>query len=67
MVAGPGKFVSDGERIILGRSGGHVSPRMPYVCPFCLSFGYVLKVDKPVHSGDKGQETFKLVREILSK
>ena len=34
---------------------------------FCLSLGFVLKVDKGVHSGDKGHETFCPVREILSK
>ena len=34
---------------------------------FCMSFGSVLEVDKPVSTGDKGQGTFQAVREIVSR
>ena len=39
---------------------------LPAQKSFCLSFGYVLEVDKGVHTGDKGHGTFWSVREIVS-
>ena len=54
----PACQVGDGISIIPARTNNNLGH-------FCVSFDYVLKVDKPVHTGDKGHWTFWEVREIV--